>query len=124
MPLGERVPIRFGALKLLFFVMGMTPGRSYLELAEDELLVRMAWAFHARVPRASITSARRVGDTVNIGVHGWRGRWIVNGAGGPMVAISIAPPARARALGFGAKLSELLVSVDDPDALVAALAPR
>ena len=121
MPTVERVPIRFGTLEPLFVVLGMTPGRSYLELAEDLVVVRMGWAFHARVPRASATWARRVGDTVNIGVHGWRGRWIVNGAGGPLVAVGIDPPARARAVGCPVKLRELRVSVDDPDALVAAL---
>jgi hypothetical protein len=123
MPPAGRVPIRFGALGPLFALLGMTPGRSYLDLGEDVVDVRMGWAFRARVPRGSISSARRVGDTLQIGVHGWRGRWIVNGAGGPMVELSIAPPARARAVGFPAKLSELLVSVDDPDALVVALEP-
>lgn len=117
------MPIRFGALGSLFVALGMTPGRSYLELGADEIVVRMGWAFHARVPRRAIGSARRVADTVSIGVHGWRGRWIVNGAGGPMVAIAVDPPARARAVGFPTKLRELLVSVDDPDALVAALEP-
>ena len=122
--MARHLPLRFGALRPLFVVLGMTPGRSYLELGDDELVVCMGWAFQARVPRAAVSSARRVGDTLSIGVHGWRGRWIVNGAGGPMVAIAIRPPARARAVGFPAKLSELRVSVDDPDSLVAALQPR
>jgi hypothetical protein len=38
-----------------------------------------------------------------------------------MVAISIAPPARARMLGLRVSLRELRVSLDDPDALVAAV---
>ena len=33
-------------------------------------------------------------------MHRWRGRWLVNGAAGPLVAIEIDPPARARVLGF------------------------
>jgi hypothetical protein len=67
-------------------------------------------------------SAERAPDSpLSIGVHGWRGRWIVNGAASPMVAISIAPAARARMLGLPVSLRELRVSVDDPEALVAAV---
>lgn len=121
--LPARVPIRFGRLRALFVVLGITPARSYLELQEDALVVRMAWSFDARVERASIRVVERAPDTpYAIGVHGWRGRWIVNGAAGPIVAIGIDPPARARVLGFPVRLAELLVSVDDPDELVAALA--
>jgi len=40
-----------------------------------------------------------------------------------MVSIAIAPCARARVLGFRVALAELWVSVEDPDALVTALAP-
>jgi hypothetical protein len=74
------------------------------------------------MPRTSVRSAMRAPDSpLSIGIHGWGGRWIVNGAASPMVAISIAPPARARVLGFPVSLRELRVSVDDPEALVAAL---
>ena len=82
----------------------------------------MGYAFRADVPRASIRSAQRAPDSpLSIGVHGWRGRWIVNGAASPMVAISIDPPARARILGLPVSLRDLRVSVDDPEALVHAL---
>jgi hypothetical protein len=85
----------------------------------------MAWSFHAEVERSSIRSVRRVSDKpYAIGVHGWRGRWIVNGAAGPIASITISPPARARAIGVPVTLSELLVSVDEPGALVSALEQR
>ena len=101
---------------------GCTPSRSYLELDDDLLRVRMGYAFRADVPLTSVRSAARAPDSpLSIGVHGWRGRWIVNGAASPMVAISIDPSARARVLGFPVTLRDLRVSVDDPDALVALL---
>jgi hypothetical protein len=37
------------------------------------------------------------------------------------VAIEIAPPARARVLGVRVRVDELIVSVEEPDAAIAAL---
>jgi hypothetical protein len=119
-----RIPIRFGRWKPLLILIGWTPGRSYLEVDPDRVGVRMSWGFHADVPRRSIRSVRRVGNAVmSIGVHGWRGRWLVNGAFGPLVALEIDPPVRARASGVSVRLSELLVSVEDPDAVISQLSP-
>jgi hypothetical protein len=119
-----RMPIRFGRLKLLLALFGWTPRRSYLEVDPDLVGVRMGWGFQADVPRSSIRSVRRVANiNSSIGVHGWRGRWIVNGAAGPLVALVIDPPVRARACGLPVRLRELLVSVDDPDTVVSELSP-
>ena len=119
-----RVSIRFGRLKPLIVVCGITPGRSYLDIDPDRISIRMGWGFSADVPRASVRSVAWAPDSPwSIGVHGWKGRWIVNGAAGPMVSIRIDPAARARTVGFPVTLRELLVSVDDPDALVAELQP-
>jgi hypothetical protein len=117
-----RIPISFGALKPLFVATGLTPSRCYIEAGPDLVRVRMGWSFFAEVPRASIRSVAHAGDKKwSIGVHGWRGRWLVNGASGPIVGIEIDPPARGRALGFPLRLRELQVSVDDPDAVITAL---
>ena len=118
-----RFPIRFGRLGFFLWLVGCTPSNSYVELDDVQMRVRMGWAFSADVPRNSVRSAARAPDSpLSVGVHGWRGRWIVNGAASPMVAISVDPPARARTLGLPVSLRELRVSVDDPDALVGALA--
>jgi hypothetical protein len=119
----RRLPIRFGRLELLFRLLGITRASSYADVAPDRVRVRMGWAFGTQMPRTSIRSARRVRNAISIGVHGWRGRWLVNGAAGPLVAIAIDPPARARVLGFPVRLRELIVSVDDPDALIRELSP-
>jgi hypothetical protein len=115
--------MRFGHLEPLFWLLGITRGSSYVDVAPDRVRVRMGWAFGTQMPRTSIRSARRVRNAISIGVHGWRGRWLVNGSAGPLVAIAIDPPARARVLGFPVRLRELIVSVDDPDALIRELSP-
>jgi hypothetical protein len=117
-----RVPIRFGFWKPLFVVLGVTPARSYLDLEPEIVRVRMGWGFAADIPRTSIRSVRRVERAMwSIGAHGWRGRWLVNGARGPIVSIEIDPPVHGRTILIPSGLRELRVSVDDPDALVAAL---
>lgn len=70
--------------------------------------VRRAQLFEGRLP-------------LSIGVHGWRGRWLVNGSRRGLVTIEIEPPARARVIGFPVRLRRLDVSVDEPEALVASL---
>jgi hypothetical protein len=119
----ERIPIRFGRLKPLFTALGITPRWAYLDVAPDLVRVRMGWGFCVDIPRPSIRSVRRIRNAVSIGVHGWRGRWLVNGASGPLVAVAIEPSAPARVMGFPIRLRELSVSVDDPDAVIAALSP-
>jgi hypothetical protein len=115
-------PIRYGALRRLLSVVGMGPGLSGLELDDTELRVRMGWAFRAHIPRSSITGARVVSGPVGgIGVHGWRGRWLVNGSMAGIVGIDVDPAPRAVAVGIPVRLHYLAISLEDPDAFLAAL---
>lgn len=119
---GVRFPIRFGRLHLLLAVLGMTRSRSYVDVGPGLVVVRAGVWFSATVPRASIRSATpSPARPWSIGIHGWGGRWIVNGAAAPMARITVEPPAAARTLVFRLRLRELEVSVDSPAALVAAL---
>ena len=120
-----RIPIRIGFLKPFFVALGVTPARSYLDLEDDVVRVRLGWSFAAEIPRTSIRSVRRVEDRVwSIGVHGWRGYWLVKDSRGPIVLIEIDPTVPARTFRIPFRLRELRVSVDDPDGLVAALTPE
>jgi hypothetical protein len=120
-----RFPIRFGTLKPFFVAIGLTPARCWIDIGPDVVRARMGWSFGTDVPRPSIRSAHRVhGKRWSIGVHGWRGRWLVNGARGPLVALEIAPSGHARVLGVRVRLRELIVSVEEPDALIHALSSR
>ncbi len=115
-------PIRYGRLRWLLVVLALGPSFSGVTLADDEVAVRLGWGFRARFPRSDVAGARRDRDMRGgIGAHGWRGRWLVNGAVSGIVTLEIAPTARAWVLGFPVRLRTLHVSLEDPDAFLAAL---
>jgi hypothetical protein len=115
-------PIYYGAWRPLLVGLGMGPGLSGVELDDQELHVRMGWAFRARIPRPSITGARTVSGRVGgVGVHGWRGRWLVNGSMERIVGIDIEPEARAIATGFPVHLHYLSLSLESPESFLHAL---
>jgi hypothetical protein len=121
-PDAGRFPIHFTGLNKAMAVLGMSQRSSVVEVDADEVRVRMGWAFRAVIARPSIHGARaddgRVGGW---GVHGWRGRWLVNGSARRIVAIDIEPPARARVCFVPVRLRELRVSVADREGFLAAL---
>ncbi len=117
-----RFAIRFDSwYRGLSTALFIRPSQSYVEVDED-IEVRRAWAFRARFPRSAIESAQRVERApLSRGVHGVSGRWLVNGSGRGVVALVLAPEQRARVMGVPVGLRELMVSVDEPDALIAAV---
>ncbi len=120
----KRFPIRFGRFNAaLMGAFGMGPRRSYVEVSEDEVRVRMGWSFSATIPRSSIKEVRERGYVWwAYGLHWWgKGRYIVNGSGHRMLTLRIDPPVRARTSGMSATLRELWVSLEDPDGFRAAI---
>jgi hypothetical protein len=118
-----RFPIRFDrwyeALSRALFI---SPSDSYVAIDGGHVTVRMAWAFEASFPCQAIARATPFDrQPVSRGVHGWRGRWLVNGSGVGILRIELSPGQRARVLGVPVGLRELLVSVDDPARLASAL---
>jgi hypothetical protein len=117
--------LRYGLLRPLLSVLGVGPAFSGVEFDGPNLVVRMGWAFRARVPLASIQNVQRSANRWSgIGVHGWGGWWLVNGSVAGIVRIEIDPPARARVIGVPVRLRTLEVSLQDPDGAVAALRGR
>jgi hypothetical protein len=120
----HQIPIRYGRLGPLFVLLGLSKLSSHIVVDDEQVAVRMSWAFATTFPRGSVRSAtverRRVWWA--IGVHGRRGRWLVNGSSDGIVWIDIEPPARARVLGIPVRLRTLGVSVDAPDAFAALVA--
>ncbi len=116
-----RFPIRFDPTSLSV-LLRLSPSDSFVEVDPGEVSVRMGWGFRARFPRTSVTavapSPRR---PLSRGIHGWAGRWLVNGSGDGIVSIGLQPPQRGYVMGFPVRLTTLLVSVEDPDALVTTL---
>lgn len=121
----ERFAIRFGFWKWLLALLGMGPGVSRVETGPTVLRARMGWAFRATIPIASVRGVERDRDMWwGIGVHGWAGRWLVNGSVRGIVRVEIDPPGRAWVVGVPVRLRQLFVSLEDPDGFIAAMASR
>ena len=113
---------RYGVFRPLLSVLAAGPAFSRVTVDGDRVRVRMGFAFRADIPRKSIRSARPwSGFVTGIGVHGWRGRWLVNGAARGIVRLEIDPGARAYVLGVPVRLRDLAVSVTEPEELIAAV---
>lgn len=105
--------------------LGLGPKRSDVSVRDGVLQVAMGWGFSADIPLASVKKASQFHDRVFAwGVHGFRGRWLVNGSSQGIVELTIDPPVTARIMGVRMKLRELLVSVTDPAELIAACTRR
>jgi len=119
---GQRFAIRYGAFRLLLSILGLGPAFSSVTVEPDTLRVAMGWAFRARIARSSVRRAEEGPDAAaSIGVHGFGGRWLVNGALSGIVVVELDPPARAIVMGFPVKVRELRVGVEDPAGLLTAL---
>jgi hypothetical protein len=118
-----RVPLRFGWLRPLCFVFGMSGRRSGVSIGAEDVEVRAGPWFRARFPRRVVVAVESAPPRCFvIGVHTWRGgTWIVNGAASPMARLVLAGPIEARTLGFRVHPRRIEVSVDDPAALAEAL---
>lgn len=115
---------RYGLFRPLLSVLGAGPSHSEVALDSDFVAVRMGWAFRSHIPRSGIRRVHRDRDRHGgIGVHGWRGRWLVNGAVSGIATLEIDPPAQARVLGFPIRLRTLHVSLEDPAGFIAAVGP-
>jgi hypothetical protein len=121
----QRFPIRFDTwYRLLSSSLFIPPSDSYVELDGEDVVVRMAWAFRARFPRSTVASAALLKTKpMSRGVHGFAGRWLVNGSGDGILTLDLNPPQRGYTLGVPIRLRQLMVSVDDPGALTDALRP-
>jgi hypothetical protein len=119
-----RFPIRFdAAYRVLSSALLLAPADSFVAVEGDQVRVRMAWAFRARFPRSVVVSAtEHRKKPLSRGVHGFAGRWLVNGCGEGIVNIALEPSQRGYVVGFPVRLRSLLVSVEDPAGLMAALA--
>jgi hypothetical protein len=101
--------------------LGLGPKNSDLRVEAGNLRVKMGWAFTAAIPLASIRSAEATTDSVfEAGVHGNRNRWLVNGSRKGLVKLTIDPSAQAKVWRKSVTVRSLVLSVTDPDALIAA----
>lgn len=97
-----RYPIRFeNWYRILSSALLLPPSTSYVEVVDDTVTVRMGWAFRARFERSAVVQAERFAtEPLSRGVHGFGGRWLVNGAGDGTLAPAQRAEARAWAAGL------------------------
>ena len=119
----QRFFIRFdewyGVLSRVLF---LSPAGSYVEVDSQQVRVQMSWAFRACFPRAAVVSAVKTNERpFSRGVHGFAGRWLVNGSGQGILTIDLIPGQRGYVMGFPVRLQQLMVSVTEPEALAVAL---
>lgn len=102
---------------------GIGPKNSELRIESGHLHVKMGWAFTADIPLTSITQAVKSNARVfAAGVHFRGSYWLVNGSRKGLVELTIDPPVRAKMWRRSVTVSTLVLSVTDPDALIAACA--
>ena len=120
---GTRFMIRFDAwYRVLSTALWLLPAASYVEVDDQSVRARMGWGFSSTFARANVKRVWQLDHTpISRGVHGMFGRWLVNGSGERIAVLEIKPPARAWVMGFPVRLKQLMVSVDDPNALAACL---
>jgi len=119
--------LRYAApLRPLLAALGMGPGFSGAEVEHEQLRVRMGWAFGARVPCRAIRRAARSAHPIwgGWGVHGWNGRWLVNGSSRGIVRLDFDPDGRAFVCGVPVRLRTLWLGLEDPTAFLADLRHR
>ena len=111
-----------GWYRVLSTMVGLLPSSSYVSVDEEQVEVRMGWAFWCRFSRSAVLSVSELGrKPVSRGVHGFAGRWLVNGSGSGVAGIRLGAGQRAHVLGFPVRLNQLMVSVAEPSALASAL---
>jgi hypothetical protein len=118
-----RVQISFDPwYRLLSRACFISPSQADVTIGKRMVDVRMDWAFRAHFALESVVTAR-AGEhgVVSRGVHGFGGRWLVNGSGRGLVVLRLAEGTRARVLGVPVALRELTIRVEDPAGLLAAL---
>lgn len=122
-PATYRVPISFDPwYRVLSRLVGLSPADAFVELAGEQVTVRMAWAFSSKFPRAAVASVSCPEmRPLSRGVHGFAGRWLVNGSGKGIVAIELNPAQRGHVLGVPVTLRELLISLQEPAEVAARL---
>ena len=114
--------------------LGAGPKVSRVTVSSSTVDVGMGWAFHVTIPRESVASARLLegglsqlggplGLSVLRGVNYWRGTALVNGAGTGLVEVTLDQRRWVRLGPLRVRMSRLIVSVEDPAGLVAALEP-
>jgi hypothetical protein len=115
-------PFRFSSpMRVLATLFG---GReAHATVTAADLVVRYGVMYRIDVPLSAVRSATRTERSWwwGIGAHGWKRRWVVNGSSRDLVLLTLEPEQRGWTLGIPVRVRELVLSVLDPDAFIAAV---
>jgi len=126
-------PVSFDrASRVPMAVLHTGPKVAWVRVSASTVDIRLGWAFRATLAREAVASARPLSGglsqlpppfrlSVLRGVNYWPRTCLVNGAGTGLVDIILDPPKWVRLGFFRAPVRRLIVSVEDPAGLVAAL---
>ena len=121
-----RIPISCNALVLsVGWLAGMVEGNCWIDIGDDTIKARMGPLCSITIPRALVTGAREIEWAWWHGLGGRiYGRMAVGFVGRPdhVVELTFSEPVTAINL-FPKRCTRFAVSVDDPEALVAAASP-
>jgi hypothetical protein len=117
-----RIPIKYGSPWKWILPILLLPDRyAYIQIDGGLVQIRLGWGFRLTFSRSDIMEIVDHRPVVSIGAHGWKGRWLVNGAHSPIAVIRLTHPSPGHVAGFPVRVREILVSVDDREALHRAL---
>ena len=121
-----RHPLLFptGFVGSLLRLMRFKPEDCYVDLGAAEAEIRLGWMFTGRFPATAIVSAEhftgKVRATKGARVQRLRGgRLTVMTMPAPLVSLRLDPPQQIGVMGIPGDVREMIVSVADPDALIA-----
>lgn len=110
---------------LLF--LAVTPDNAYLELTPEHLRIRFGPAFDRTIERATIVGATPISWSIfnGVGVRAGGRLYGVIGSLSGVVELTLSSPADLRFAGWPWTASRIAISLDNPQACIAALAlPR
>jgi hypothetical protein len=98
--------------------------RSWVDVGEDVVRVRMGWSFDVTIPRASIRSAVELTPRwwwLSIGVHtSFLGDWLVNGSMRGLVDMALDPRPVGRSV-WRIRPRRVIVSLEEPRGFLEAI---
>lgn len=115
--------------KIMLGLLGVGPGKAYVQVDDDTVHARLGWAGSVTIPRENIASVERVDRIpwwLGYGMHGsLRGTWAINGSGGEgAVKLTLNEQSSGKVIGMPVRAHTVYLSLEKPDRFVASVTPK
>ncbi len=110
-------------VRWILSLLGSGPASARVTVEPTQVRIRFGWSFQMTFARDAVIGAGHAQKPfgAGMGVHGWKGRWVINGSNADIVRLTFRQPERARVIGFPVKPREIFLSLEDPDGFLAAI---